>query len=198
MRNGNPLRAPASQYSADLRIACKVIPNQAGSANAMVEAAKQIAKGRLITIVGHSLGGGLAQVVGKWQLVPFLSLNGPGMRGSLRFSAVNIIKPKQLRRSRDSGDTDDALGLSLRIEGDMISGYGAQVGYEVILDAPEGLARHDISTIGQALDEKGVLDQSPKTLMPEWPDLTQWQGGQAYTGLQWQQGKAYTPNQGAS
>jgi hypothetical protein len=167
---GDLRTAPISQNTANLLIGCKLVPIQAGSANSMVKAAKKIAKGKPVTIVGHSLGGGLAQVVGNWQGVPFISLNGPGMRGNLRFSAFNIAKPFQMARSLSSGATDDTCGLSIRIEGDFVGNYGTQIGFDLVLDCPAGYATHDIPTIEKALDDAKLLNQSPGAIVREWPE----------------------------
>jgi putative lipase involved disintegration of autophagic bodies len=72
-----PGQTIVADLTADLRLALGIIPNQAGGAYALVKTAQEIAKGRVVTATGHSLGGALAQVVGKWCNVPFVTFNAP-------------------------------------------------------------------------------------------------------------------------
>ena len=64
----------------DLQIALGRIPNQAHSASEIVEVAQRCIPNKPLSIVGHSLGGGLAQLIGYIRGVPFVTFNGPGMK----------------------------------------------------------------------------------------------------------------------
>jgi hypothetical protein len=72
---------PASKedLKADLKIVMGWTPNQTKSATDVFERANQTKKGTLY-LVGHSLGGALAQYVGAKKLAQFVTFNAPGMR----------------------------------------------------------------------------------------------------------------------
>ena len=73
----------------DVQIGLNMIPSQSNSAAEMVEVAEHFicggsgSRSKPLSIVGHSLGGGLAQLVGYLRGVPFITFNGPGMKGNL-------------------------------------------------------------------------------------------------------------------
>jgi putative lipase involved disintegration of autophagic bodies len=70
----------------DIQIGLNQIPSQAGAAELFIETAKRIAVAgnRPVTLVGHSLGGALAQYVGYLRNIPFVTFNAPGMAGNVR------------------------------------------------------------------------------------------------------------------
>ena len=121
---GGPMSAPVSQSSANARIAVLVVPNMAGSAKKLVRWAEQNCGGKPVSIVGHSLGGALAQVVGAWSGRPFVSLNGPGMEAHLKASAFNVFKPRQMARSIRARRKAAPVGLCLNVRGDFVGTYG--------------------------------------------------------------------------
>ncbi len=55
-----------SGLGADAKIGLRILPNQCSSARQMVVRAKEIAGNRRVSVTGHSLGGGLSQVIGVW------------------------------------------------------------------------------------------------------------------------------------
>jgi len=73
----------------DLQISLNMIPSQAHSAAEMVEVAERVLCGgrgnrrKPLSITGHSLGGGLAQMVGYLRQAPFVTFNAPGMKGNV-------------------------------------------------------------------------------------------------------------------
>jgi hypothetical protein len=66
---------------ADVKIALRLLPSQARSAIKMVHYAKNIAD--RVSVTGHSLGGGLAQICGVAESVPFVTFNAPAMKGAI-------------------------------------------------------------------------------------------------------------------
>ena len=148
---GNILRAPISQNTANVRIAVNVVPNMAGSAFAMVRWAQAMSGNRPVSVVGHSLGGALAQVVGNWAGCPFVSFAGPGMLTHLRASAFNVFKPKQLVRSVRSTRAERSFGVSFVVQGDWMGGYGKHVGRLITLPASNENDRHSLEAIQQGL-----------------------------------------------
>lgn len=170
---GGPTTAPISQNTANARIGLNVIPNMAGAAYAMVRWAQQHNPGAKISIVGHSLGGGLAQVVGNWTGVPFISLNGPGMTSHLKMSAFNIAKPRQMIRSIRSNPTGLSYGLSLSVKGDFVGNFGRHVGHFISLDQGGFVGTtkdtHSISAVRRGLIQQGWLQKTPSQVSNAWP-----------------------------
>ncbi len=166
---GGPMSAPVSQNSANARIAVLVVPNMAGSAKKLVRWAEQNCGGKPVSIVGHSLGGALAQVVGAWSGRPFVSLNGPGMEAHLKASAFNVFKPRQMARSIRARRKGAPVGLCLNVRGDFVGTYGK--GYvgevrELTPDARE--PTHGIDAIRDALPQDDLAKQ-PWMLSASWP-----------------------------
>jgi hypothetical protein len=149
---GGLLTAPISQTTANLRIGVNIIPNMAGSAKALVKAAAATAKP--VSVVGHSLGGALAQVVGVWMGIPFISFNGPGMVTHLRMSAINVIKPRQMRRTLKAPPLAQANGICFSVTDDFVGNFGLHVGafVKVPWDGSRG-SRHDLDAIRSGLGE---------------------------------------------
>lgn len=148
---GSPLpQTIMSDMTANLRIALGIIPNQAGGAFAMVRAAQEIAQGRVVSVTGHSLGGALAQVVGKWCNVPFVTFNAPGMKFHVEAGKFNVFKPKQFLRSWRG--TSDVFGVNFCVQGDPISKFGTHIGRVIQLPNtfPAG-QRHDLRACMSAL-----------------------------------------------
>jgi hypothetical protein len=162
--------AAVSQVSGDIRIGVNVIPNMAGSAFAMVGWAKQNFKTVPISIVGHSLGGGLAQVVGNWAGLPFISFNGPGMVSHLKMSAFNIFKPMQMLRSATAKNTSDSVGICFTIKGDLVGEFGYHVGYEVVLPRLNAnMSAHGLWAVSAGINTKGLSASQPRDILSIWP-----------------------------
>jgi len=142
--------------TADLRIAFKILPNQSSSAMKMLTAAKGIAAGRRVSVTGHSLGGGLAQVVAVWGGVPFVTFNAPAMRHSIQLSKVNVFKPMMMLRSLKAQPIGDTPGVNFRIAGDIVSSHfwgaaGDHVGTFVDLGNATGGGAHGKGNCWQAV-----------------------------------------------
>ena len=166
---GGPLSAPISQNSANARIGAHIIPNMAGAAKKLVRWAEQNCAGKPVSIVGHSLGGALAQVVGAWSGRPFVSLNGPGMETHLKASSFNIFKPRQMARSIKARRKNAPAGLCLNVRGDFVGGYGkGYVGEVQELTPSAGEPTHSIDSIRNALTD-GDLAKQPWMLSAAWP-----------------------------
>ena len=130
-----------SDITADARIALNILPNQCTSAFKMMKRAFEIAKGRPVSCVGHSLGGALAQVMGVWCGVPFVTFNAPPMKNALRAAKVNIAKPHMMMRTR--GKSVNADGINFRVDGDIVSAAGLKhVGRVITLKKKSGFCSH--------------------------------------------------------
>lgn len=69
---------------ADLQIVVGMLPQYCAAADTLLTLARKQFAGYKISITGHSLGGGLAQVIGHWSGLPFVTFNAPGMWGDLQ------------------------------------------------------------------------------------------------------------------
>lgn len=114
---------------ADIEIGLRMIPAQADSARKLVVAAKGIANGRRVSVTGHSLGGGLAQVVGLWEDIPFVTFNAPAMKHVVKASNFNLLKPESMIRTIKSKSASLAEGVNFRIAGDLVSIHGIAGGH---------------------------------------------------------------------
>jgi hypothetical protein len=137
---------------ADIRISLKLLPSQSGGAIRMVQAAKALAGRRRVSVTGHSLGGGLAQVAGVACRVPFVTFNAPAMRSAIEVAKLGICAATQLLPGGSAVRTlvgavascvqNRSPGLNFRIKGDPISRHvwglaGDHVG--VCVDLEKGL-----------------------------------------------------------
>lgn len=132
----------------DLQIGLRIIPTQAATARKMVKAAKEIAGSRSVSITGHSLGGGLAQIVGVWEKVPFVTFNAPAMQ--------RVIKTVGVRITDRSGVNFRIRGLGLdgTVRNDPVSIHGlagGHVGMVVDLGAASSTGAHGKNTCWQAV-----------------------------------------------
>jgi hypothetical protein len=167
---GGLTTAPISQNTGNARIGVNVIPNMAGGAFDMVKWAKKHNPNKPISICGHSLGGGLAQVVGNWSGIPFVSFNGPGMASHLKMSAFNIFKPMQMVRSATSKNTSDTIGICFTVKGDWIGELYSHVGWEVELPpAKNGLTAHSMDSIFAGICSKQWRHSKPRDVYSIWP-----------------------------
>lgn len=106
----------------DLQITARMLPNQWLRAQMLARAAIAVAGNRVVSITGHSLGGGLAQVVGNEERVRFVTFNAPAMR--------RVIGKSNL---------SDTQAVNFRIGGDPVSVHGiagGHVGMVVDLSSP--------------------------------------------------------------
>ena len=103
----------------DATLAINLIPSQAMAAAAMVAAARPIAGQKPIALVGHSLGGGLAQLIGYFSGVPFATFNAPGMLGNVE------LVPFLYRGTKPGGPVQ---GFNMILATDWIGNYGRHIG----------------------------------------------------------------------
>ena len=106
-----------SDLVADLRIVCEGIPRQAYDAMRMTEAWRRTLSGKKVTLVGHSLGGGIAQIVGISQDIRFVTFNAPGMWTN----AVGLCNFRRLSNTL-------ARGINLIKWGDPVGNFGKHIG----------------------------------------------------------------------
>jgi hypothetical protein len=106
-----------SDLTADLRIIGYGMPRQAVDALKLVSEWKGRLAGRRVSLVGHSLGGAIAQVVGAITDVRFVTFNAPGMWSN----AVGVCSfPKLLNTTK--------LGMNYIKWGDVVGNFGKHIG----------------------------------------------------------------------
>ena len=64
-------------------------------------------------MTGHSLGGGLAQIMGVWEEVPFVTFNAPAMKNA-KAANINIFKPMMMIRTLKAQSADDTAGVDFK------------------------------------------------------------------------------------
>lgn len=147
----------------DAKIGLRILPNQCSAARKLVKMAKQIAGRRNVSVCGHSLGGGLAQVCGVWENIPFCTFNAPAMKHVIKAAHFNVFKPQMMLRTIRAKSADDSSGLNFRIRGlgsdgivrdDKVSIHGlagGHVGMVVDLPARSSTGAHGKNTCYQAV-----------------------------------------------
>lgn len=133
---------------ADLKIGLKIMPSQAWAAIKMVKLAKSMAGRRRVSVTGHSLGGGLAQVCGAYCKVPFVTFNAPAMKAIVlsEMSGLSFMPGSGIMGTilANAGFARNWPGVNFRIAGDLVSSHfkglaGDHVGMIVDLEkAMEG------------------------------------------------------------
>jgi hypothetical protein len=109
---------------ADAKLAVGVIPREATAANILFEKAQKVfanSSNRPITIIGHSLGGGLAQVISHWYKVRFITFNAPPMGSCIQKAKLNLFKPQQMVRAIQASTKTANTGINYRLQGDVVS-----------------------------------------------------------------------------
>jgi hypothetical protein len=109
---------------ADAKIAAGVVPREASAAHHLYERANTAMgglPGRPITLLGHSLGGGLAQVIAHWHKARFITFNAPAMGSTVQKAKINFFKPQQMVRAIRASSQAGAVGYNYRVQGDPVS-----------------------------------------------------------------------------
>lgn len=120
-----------SDLAADAKLAMGFMPTQAKDALKHTVDWMTHLKGYTITLVGHSLGGALAQVVGSRTKLRFVTFNAPGMlkqaHGLSSSQSIQIAKVKE---------KEDKYGINYRTSGALalIAANGIHIGPVVVLE----------------------------------------------------------------
>lgn len=119
---------------ADLQILVGMLPQYCSAANRLLESTQTAYPGLRVTLVGHSLGGGLAQVLGQWAGLPFVTFNAPGMWGDIQRSKMGFLtSPANACRS-----------IKGTFKGRLLSKYAASTGrnFRNVLDPVSAYGFH--------------------------------------------------------
>jgi hypothetical protein len=134
----------------DVQIALNLVPSQSHSAAEMVEVAEHYicggsgARRKPLSIVGHSLGGGLAQLVGYLRGVPFVTFNAPGMKGN-----IELIPGLSFTKAKAGGKVN---GFNMILLTDPVGNFGRHLGKtERFLNRGSGVA-HVMKSVLETLE----------------------------------------------
>jgi hypothetical protein len=144
----------------DVRIPLHVMPHQASSAWKFYRSVVRD-DDEFVFIVGHSLGGALAQVLGYWCNRPFVTFNAPGMASIIKAAQWNFLKPDVFRRTREAKKfraDGKARGINFRISGDAIAKFGRHVGDMIVLNSSGPFTQRHID-FERALQESRLNGQ---------------------------------------
>jgi hypothetical protein len=119
----------ASDLRADLALTLNQIPQQAYVALNAVQTWRRDYKGMKESLVGHSLGGALAQVVGFWLGIRFVTFNAPGMLEQTH--GLSMPGTGRLVRLFGGGHLD--AGVNYRRAWDLVGNFGAPIGRRVVI-----------------------------------------------------------------
>lgn len=125
---------------ADLQIAIGglvgMLPQYCGAALRLFERTGEVYPNHTVSLVGHSLGGGIAQVIGHWTGIPFVTFNAPGMWGDIQKSKLILCwSPSNSMRSLQGTVKGSLLSKQMATTGrnfrnvlDPVSAYGFHYG----------------------------------------------------------------------
>ncbi|MEO0912703.1 MAG: hypothetical protein AAFY59_06920 [Pseudomonadota bacterium] len=163
-----------SDLVADLKIGTGMNSSYFWDAEAYVE---KFASEAGVVVTGHSLGGGIAQVVGNRRRLPFVSFNAPGVgliasRNVLSanpvMTAVRVVgstvsavrHPLQMVRDVKAA-FHKSLGVNFRLSGDLISEIGLHYGKIVTLAASgDPLTQHKMEKVLEVVGGGATRDVS--------------------------------------
>jgi LysM repeat protein len=148
-----------SDFGSDAQLAVGSVPRQFYMADEFLTKLRQAMSGRAFYVTGHSLGGGLASLLGAKYRLPTVTLNAPGMRNSL-CTVLSSVSPASIaatamaeqpaltaqqlaarqKAEREINTLDTARMLNLRASGDVVSrGTGPAIGRVEDILVPEGV-----------------------------------------------------------
>lgn len=161
-----------SDIVADLKIGTGMNTSYFWTAEAYVA---QFANEAGVVVTGHSLGGGIAQIVGNRRRLPFVSFNAPGVAliASRNFHTANPMMtavrtvggalsafrhPMQMMRDVRSA-FHTSLGVNFRLSGDIVSEIGLHYGRIVTIAASGNpLTQHKMETVLETLGASSSRD----------------------------------------
>jgi hypothetical protein len=113
---------------ADLKLSLGIVPNQASTAKTFFKQCSTAYPGYDLTVVGHSLGGYLTQVVSYWYGVNSVTFNAPGAWGDLQKACINMFKPQVMWRTIKAHGRDNGKCVNFIHVGDVVGNFGMHRG----------------------------------------------------------------------
>jgi hypothetical protein len=125
----------AGDILSDVQIVIGMLPQYCSAALRLFERADGAYPGYRISLVGHSLGGAIAQVIGHWTGAPFVTFNAPGVWGDIQRSKILLWAPQNRVRSLRGARIGSPLAKQMAATGrnfrnvlDLVSSYGMHYG----------------------------------------------------------------------
>ena len=138
---------------ADLNIGVGNVPDQFVPAMELFEKAQQVKSLSKIIVTGHSLGGGLAQLVSANKVALGVTFNAPGM----------AAMSKKLASKGYSFHSANVLNVVLKY--DPVSSFGKLVGKKLRLPNNDLFGGHYIDTVIKSIKASGLGGKHPAELM---------------------------------
>jgi hypothetical protein len=120
---------------ADVQILIGMLPQYTSAAMRLFDRAGSVFPDHSISLVGHSLGGGMAQIIGHWTESPFVTFNAPGMWGDIQKAKIAFWFPNDWIRSIKGTFKGSLLSKQMASTGrnfrnvlDPVSAYGCHYG----------------------------------------------------------------------
>ena len=126
--------AKLGDVASDLQIVLGVLPQYCSAALRLFDVARTRLGGYTPYFVGHSLGGAVAQVIGHWMHIPFVTFNAPGMWAFIQTAKILDWTPDGLYSWMGGlkGTAFDkqraSTGRNFRNVLDPVSAYGSHYG----------------------------------------------------------------------
>lgn len=149
----------ASDLHADAQLAVNHIPVQAYEALRLTNLWAAHFPRAKRTLVGHSLGGAIAQVVGVRTGFKFVTFNAPGMLEQ----SSGIIPYGMGRLVRLLGGGNEDAGVNYRRSWDLVGNFGAHIGRRVELTGGRtGVFQgHGIAGVIEVIESRGDKNRDP-------------------------------------
>lgn len=132
---------------ADAKLGVAILPNQCTPAYKLTQLAQEMAKetNSSVFVTGHSLGGLLAQVIGYWLNLPFVSFNAPPGSPCIEVAKFNFFKPDMRKRTLAVNPLMPIKGVNFRVNSDPISRLlGQHIGdVKDVTSSLPGIIKHD-------------------------------------------------------
>lgn len=169
-------RSAVADIQNDIVLFLNGLPSQAAAADALVRQAAEIARGKPISLTGHSLGGALCQVVGYWTGKPFVSFNAPPMLANLvqarlvAWAGVTLTPLVILSGLVETARTSMATGgvgdqsINYMVRTDIISGVSIRPHYGRVVkleNTVEGGGDHSMTTMLSLLRMRSLWNRTP-------------------------------------
>jgi hypothetical protein len=171
----------AGDLLADLQIAIGglvgMLPQYCSAALRLFDRTRAIYPARAVSFVGHSLGGAMAQIMGHWTGLPFVTFNAPGMWGDIQKSKLILSwSPSNSLRSIQGTFKGSLLAKQMATTGrnfrnilDPVSAYGFHYGPVTRF---VGLGLHSMDDLLQRIKNSHWRDKNPfDPAHKEWGEL---------------------------